>query len=302
MRINHFERYLNISIENLELSTMDSSNGQHVTIKNWEEVCNTLRKLDEYDFIHFYTQQIFQLGEAFLSPAKELQLTKGIFSTFSAHLGTLIDTLITMREMILAFSPQDEEAQINIKLPEQMSLSEMSEYVSEINLIFNKMQAFRKINNSEDFILQRVDAGSTWLIISVAVPTIIATIGAAVKVAKQIQDMLIKHRIATEQIRVLKSGANVLETIEKELTEKITKECNAKAEDFNTEHELGLNPEEIGTLSKGFGKLAYLLFKGVEIYASLAAPPEVTAAFPAQEIQPLLDIKKALLTTSKDTK
>ena len=269
MRINHFERYLKTAIENLELDSIESANhsGNFTIIKNWEAVCITLLRLSEYSFLQFYTEEIFNLGGSFSIPAKELKLRTVDYNKFFDELVIFRNTLKTIQETINSFSPQDEADQINIKLPDQISLSEMSEYISEINSVFNKMQALRKINDGQDYNLLRVEAGSTWLIVGVGVTSVIGIIGAIVKVAREIQDMVIKHKTTTQTLRVLKSGANMVEALEKEMTEELTRECAARAKDFNTEHQLGLDHEEIGSLSKGFDKLGHLFFKGVQIYA-----------------------------------
>jgi hypothetical protein len=114
--------------------------------------------------------------------------------------------LYAMLSMSKEFFPKDEENQINIKMPDDVSLAELSEYISEIDCVFNKMQAMRKINENHDFTLKRVDSGSAWLIVAVSVPAAIVTIGAIVKLVMDVKRRLIEDntyeaKVACVEIR-----------------------------------------------------------------------------------------------------
>jgi len=199
------------------------------------------------------------------------------------------------------FSPKDEENQINIKMPDNVSLAELSEYISELDCIFNKMQAMRKINENNDFTLKRVDSGSVWLIIAVSVAAAVATIGKIVTLSIYVKKQRIENDIMLQKLRALKSGADVIENIARELSEKLKEDCTQKARNISDEDGLSLNHEEVSSLVIGTEKLANLLFKGVEIYASLEASKITTDAFPKQEASPLLKAAKLLLPPVGDS-
>jgi len=304
MRVVHFEKHLEKSIQNLKLDTtsMKTSAGDvYVAISNWEIICNTMRSLEEFDFIKPYVTDIFSLGIHFESPTPTLKLDGKGFKHFEALHTELVFALHAMHAMTQAFFPKDSESQLNIKLPDNMSLSEMSDYVREIDYIFNKMQAMRKINENNDFTLKRVDAGSTWLILFVTATAAIPLIGYIVKLGMDVKRRFIEDDIMKQRLRVSKSVADMIEKIEEEFSEELKKNCKEKAETFNSENKLGLNPEEISTLSIGIEKLGNLLFKGVEIYASLEASDTTASAFPAQEAPSLLNSAKPMLSLPKLT-
>jgi hypothetical protein len=94
---------------------------------------------------------------------------------------------------------------------------------------------------------------------------------------------------------VLKSGADLIENVERELSEKLKEDCAEKARIFNDENDLSLNHEEVSSLAVGIEKLGSLFYKGVEIYASLEAPNTTASAFPTQETSPLLSAVKLLI-------
>jgi len=254
MRIAHFEKLLEEAISNLQLNS--TRHGNNITvISNWPMVCNTMQRLEEYKFIEPLIVEIFALGAHFEAPTKTLSLDDSMYSNFYKLHGHLITVLNTMLTMIHEFFPKEKEYQINIKLPDTMSLAEMSHYISEIDFIFNKMQALRKINENNDFVLSRVDAGSVWLILVVAVPAAITTVGMIVKLSLDVKRRLLEDDIVKQRLRVLKSGANVIEILEKELTDELKKDCEEKAKKLNDDTNLTLGHEEISTLSMGIERL-----------------------------------------------
>lgn len=248
----------------------------------------------------FWSKAIFSLGPHFESPTPaSLKLESTTFKHFEASHRQLDLALKAMYSMAFDFFPKDNENQINIKLPTDMSLTHMSHIIGEIDFVFNKMQALRKINDNRDFMFTRVESGSVWIILLASIPSAVITVGAIVKIAMDIKRRLLDDEVAKQRIRVLSSGASVIESLEKEMTDVLKKECIDMAKHFTVEHKLELNPEEESTLAFGFERLGKLLYQGIEIYASIEAPDATKAAFPSLEVPSLLSIAKPLLNLPK---
>ena len=305
MRINVFNKLIAEAMQALHCvhsQAKGTQNVEYYTIHDWEMICNTLHKLSNFEFLHSLIDDIFQLGIHFRSPTPKLVITVDAYQRFKAKYDNLRNILEVISSMSTSFFQRDEENQINIKLPDNISLSDMSEQIKELDFIFGKLQALRKINENNDFVLKRVDTGSIWLILAVAVPTAVATIGAIVKIAMDVKRRLLDDAIIKEKLRVLKSGANAIENIEKELSAELKKDCNVKAAVLNEDNNLELNPEELSTLSMGIERLANLLFAGVKFYASLEASDAVANAFPHQEARALVSFPKPSLPSPDSLK
>ena len=113
--------------------------------------------------------------------------------------------------------------------------------------------------------------------------------------------------IMKQKLRVLRSGANVIESVEKEVTDNVRKLYHEQASNFirdnglDSEWEEKITNENIAHLSKGIEKLSQLMFKGVEIYARLSASPETIKLFPQKEEVKKLPLEVPKLTANIDS-
>jgi len=285
MRIAHFEKYLKEAIENLHLETTEKTvagGREFITISEWDTICHHLHSLEEYDFIAPYVNAIFELGIQFRAPTSTLTLESSDFTQFNAKYQSLLVILKAMYDMSVHFFPKDEESQLNVKLPDEISISEMADIIAQIDFIFNRLQAIRAINGNNDVIIKRVDSGSIWFILAVTAVAVPLT-GKIVKLAFEVKEKLSANEVTKQQIRAYKEGAKLMEDLGKASTAAIKIMCNEMAKQVNDEESLSLGSEELESLSVAIERIANIQFRGVEIYASLEAPKEVADKFPVQE-------------------
>lgn len=216
--------------------------------------------------------------------AKYLRLDQSQVTIFSQHLNNINSALMTSINLIDEFFTDDIEDQLNIKLPEQLLLSGLSDIISDLGFIFNKCQVISEFNNKEAIKVQKVDSGSKWLLLGISVFAV-GMIGKLCTIAFGISQQVMELRKSIQQIRVLKSGANICEALEEELKERIKTLSDAESLKFIKENGIKTENgnEESNSLAKAIERLVELHFKGVEIYASLEAPKEVASSFPSQE-------------------
>jgi hypothetical protein len=285
MRIEHFKKRLEILKNEVEIKDTISKSGNvdYHTISNWNTVYASLCELNSYSFLTPMVQEIFKLGIQYESYTSTIRIDANAFNQFNARYKPLISVLNSVNEMLDEFFGADSIDQINVKLPDNIDLTALSEMIKDIDFIFNKAQAVRKFNDNKDVTIKRIDSGSIWLILSISAGAV-TLIGKLVKMALNIKEQQVENEIAVQRLRVAKSGANIIEQIEKELKEKLIEDCHTQAENFAQDNNCELNYEEQSSLSKATERLASLLFKGIEIYASLEAPKEVALEFPKQEV------------------
>ena len=252
-----------------------------------------LHSLCEYEFIKPHVHDIFSLGTHFQSPTEDLVLEKSAFTQFVYVYNRLILALSSMSDMSEHFFQKDEENQLNIKLPDEISLEEMAALIKDIDLVFNKMKTLRKLNENNDYTLKRVDAGSVWLIIGVSVA--LPGIGMLVKLGMDVKRRMLEDDMMKQKLRALKSGAAVIE----EMEGTIKTACVEMAKQLSEEQVWGFEPEYLSDLAKTIEIIGNMHYKRVEFYASLEAPDSVAGAFPKQEFVPKLKLPKLQLPPSK---
>jgi len=287
MRIVNVKKQITVYLELLEPKIKSSTTTpNYYTIENWGQIYYALTELQSYGFIKNEIKQIFSLGIQFQTQTEKLNMDQAMHKGFDSRLKNAKLILSKSIELISEFFSNDAEDQVNIKLPNDITLSELSEIIKDIDYIFNKCRVLSGLNNKESVIIRKVDTGSIWLIIGISTVAVITAIGGLTKMALEICQKVLDVRKGIHQIRVLKSGANVIEAMEKEVLAKIKVESRIAAETFlknikTTETNDEAN-ENITSLAIGIEKMINLYFKGVEIYASLEEPKDVASAFPNQ--------------------
>lgn len=185
---------------------------------------------------------------------------------------------------------------VDVKIPECDSLKEYVSYLKELDFIFSNCPYL--INEDEQLKFSNVDVGSTWItfvIEATAVTGAVAVTGSII--LKNIASLL-------DAVMTLKSHYISLKEHEENL--RIRQRKNNLADDnievFNQLKRIYMDdalldledkiceirdPEEKTKLEKSIEKLEVLMEKGVEIYASIDAPKDLSLLFP-----PMSDTEK----------
>jgi hypothetical protein len=283
----------------MDVTEEHANNARYYIIKNWDQVLAALDRLREFNFVKNELEQLFNLGIHFQTPSQQLKADQSQYNQFKARFDKIKSTIKETIEIISEFFPDDIEDQLNIKLPENVSLSEFSKITDDLDYIFNKCEVISGLNDRKEVRTRKVDSGSIWLIIFIS-HAAVSLIGKLCSIVFGICQQRIETQKGIQQVRVLKSGANVVEALEKELEEKIKEQYREGAERFIRDNNIKTQngSEEINSLSFGIEKLANLFFHGVEIYSSLEAPKDVKNSFPQQEEVPKLASEILILTDS----
>lgn len=282
-QISEFLRLLNPIVK--DNNTVPNNQGYY-TINNWGQVYNVLTKLKNFNFVKAEVERIFSSGIQFQTLTPTLNLDQSQYKLFISNLRKVQSILSKSTELISEFFPNDVEDQLNIKLPSNISLLDFKKIIDDLDYIFNKCQIVSELNNKEPVDIRKVDSGSIWLILGIS-STATVVIGGLIKISVGICKHVLDIQQGIQKIRVLKSGASVIEKMEEEIDELIKERSRAETETFiknniAIENDNEKN-EKINSLMIAMEKLIKLHFKGVEIYASLEAKKDVASLFPDQE-------------------
>lgn len=191
---------------------------------------------------------------------------------------------------------RNTENGIDIKLPPNISLIEISKCTRDLNTIFTTCPLITANDGSVSF--SAVDVGSVWfsfIVGGASVVAILHSIAALVDKALIIRSHYLTTKEQMEKIKTLAMGNEMLEGAQK-INDSIGKELLNKVSSELASKNNITNPEDIERVKNSIKSLSDWMTKGLEVYASIEAPGEIKAVFPPVEKQALPDSAIKLLT------
>jgi len=265
---------------------------RHV-IHNWTELCSVLYELISYGFLRENALSILENDESFLyyvsgikpSFQSDLEISASSFYRFSRKIKSLESMVAHSVDILSEFIEDDEDNQINIKLPDNVSVAELHDIIRDLDYIFSSQcQVIYEANDKKPVTLRKVDSGSNWIMFALATSFAINIVGSLVTLAYGISEKKIELSKSLHNLRVIEGLSSTIETMEKGLDETIKTWIDAELEVFAKGNDIELKEDDHAKrdgLYTSIRKLMSLRDANVEIYASLSAPKDVTSLFPA---------------------
>lgn len=183
---------------------------------------------------------------------------------------------------------------IDIKLPQCEYLDDYVSNLQDLNFIFSQCPFLRC--EGEIFKFESVDVGSNWLKLTIATTTTCVLLN---NVAALVDKAFIlrSHYIEIQQQEEMLKSIQIKNELTKEQIEtfKLIRSTYTNAAISLLENDLGelKDSEERDKAERSLEKLADLLNKGCEIYATLDSPEEIQTLFP--EIQGSLELSDDII-------
>ena len=194
-------------------------------------------------------------------------------------------SLLVMQSMCEALGLERDSTGFDIKLPPNMTLSELSQCTRDLDNAFSKCPLLN--SKEEEVRLRGVDVGSMWLTFTIigacaatgfyiaknlaAMVSHVMTIRNQAAVCKQYEELVRQSKLKNDQLaKIIESNQAVV----KELTHNIARQ---------------LATEKVEQIRVSLDILKEWTDKGMEVYAAVEAPKEIKGAFPPLEMQALPD-------------
>lgn len=258
-------------------------------IHNWiviKQHLEHIKKIPSFrKFVNDYIDSVPVLVRENVSP----QIDPSTAGKINAKLKVITSKMETIIELYESMKISSGGNGIDIKMPPCEYLDDYISYLHEINFIFTQCPFLQC--EGEVLKFESVDVGSNWLKLTIAATTTCMLLNHTVALIDKALIIRSHYTSLKQQEEILRSQQN-----KNELATEITNSydflrstyMNAVIEQL--ENDLGelKNPEERDKAERSLEKLADLLDKGCEIYATLDAPEDVQALFP--EIQGNLEL------------
>lgn len=202
----------------------------------------------------------------------------------------------SITELFDALNYRQDSEGFDIKLPNDISLTELSKCTKDLDTIFTTCPLFTAQESSIKF--AAVDVGSMWftfLVIGGAAVITLRLIAELVDKALVIRSHFLTTREQEEKIRSLHLGNDALENA-MEINKQISKGLLTKVTTELAEKHGISEHEDVARLQHSVQLMADWMNKGMEVYAAIQAPEDTKAVFPPIEKQSLPEGVLALLT------
>lgn len=286
------ESWVGISFEEVR----GAGNISYFKLNRPDEIRENLLRLEKFELFTEDIAGIRRTALGFEQSTGEITVDSNGKAQLLSFYQRLRNKIITVIELFDSVNYNCESEGFDIKLPNGISLSDLSKCARDLDTIFSTCPLFA--GHQDTITFKAVDVGSIWLSFVVggaAAVGILRLIAELVDKAIVIRSHYLSSRAQEEQVRGLNLGNELLEgmieshkTVQKALLEKA---CVELAE----QNELK-DPEELERLRNSINLLSEWMNKGMEIYASVQASPEVKAVFPPIEKQALPEGAVGMLT------
>ena len=260
--------------------------------------------LSNLELIQSFTEIISNIrasSAGFVQTSGDITVDQRTKNALTSEYKRLENKVTTITELFDSLGYRQDYNGFDIKLPADMSLSELSKCARDLDTIFSTCPLFS--NETGTITFSAVDVGSVWLSFIIGGTAVVVTLKL---IAELVDKALIirSHYLTTkeqeEKIRSLNLGNALLEnavevnkTISKGLMDQV---CSDLAE----KHDIK-DPEDKLRLKGSLQLLSDWMSKGMEIYPSVLAPAETKAVFPPIEQQSLPESVTALLTDGSNS-
>lgn len=278
-----------------------AGNATYYKLKNADAVRGILADLDAIESFQETIASIRNRSYGFAQSSGEITIDPRVKSALLGDYQKLYIKVSTITELFESLDYRQDSEGFDIKLPPDISLSDLSKCTKDLDTIFSTCPLFANQENKIKF--TAVDVGSMWFTFLVVGTTAVVTlrlIAELVDKALVIRSHYLTSREQEERVRSLQLGNDALENA-MAINKQITKGLLAKVStELAEEHNIS-DPEDLGRLRNSIQLMADWMDKGMEVYASIQAPEETKAVFPPIEKQTLPEGIIGLLTEGTDS-
>lgn len=297
--------------ENLELNVTSVNSGgrDFRKVANWEPISDALFQLNEYSFVGDSIQKIFDMGECYQSRVDTFSIPAAEFKTFE----TQFNIVKAKCESFIDSEPLEDDSNcLYVRVPDNVcDLKELSEIVSDLNVVFNTCPPL--VSNIGSLEFKGVEHGSNWVILKIGAAVVevaIAMKWIADLISKcyeiKIQKAQYKNIELDSVLKLMEIEDNLItkyiESYNKNIEDSLRDDCVKKFEQIGIAKEK-LSPEDQGKVTHSMKVLMDLLNIGVEFCPSNLVDDETKKMFPNHSMtKEITTSEQKLITIKKEKK
>lgn len=278
-----------------------AGNVTYYKLQNADAIREILANLETIESFREAIASIRNRSHGFTQDTGDITIDARVKAALLVDYQKLHTKVTTITDLFESLEYRQDSEGFDIKLPPDISLSELSKCTKDLDTIFSTCPLFANQEGTIKF--TAVDVGSVWftfLVVGVAAAATLRLIAELVDKALVVRSHYLTTIEQEEKIRSLQLGNDALENamgINKQISKGL---LNKVATELAEEHNIS-DPEDLGRLKNSIQLMADWMNKGMEVYAAIQAPAETKAVFPPIEKQTLPEHIVGLLTDGNIT-
>lgn len=242
-----------------------------------------VQKIKDLDYLSYLTNEILIESEH-LSKHASVDIGRVGVKNMLDKMNKLMAAMEGTMKLCENFDIREQKIGLDVKLPDNPSLTDLKEYIEELEFIFTKCPFFKDEN--EDLKFKNLEMGSIWLSFVV----VGGTLAVGSKLLNNIAAFIDKCFIIKSHKLTIEQQKNEVEKTKMDIEEKrrlydsmdkvyrILVENSIKELEEISYYKLK-DGDEKGRTEQSFTKMIKLLDKGLEISASIESPKEAKVLF-----------------------
>lgn len=282
------------------IKPVQQSEKREFILSNWDLVFDSLLSLKKVPIFSELISNLFFVLPQASERKHEIKITADQKNHFTSTISKLNTKIATIIELCESMDMVDVSEGFEVKFPVFTDFNEFSKAIND----FNQFLKICPIFHQDDVSLQLkgTDIGSFWIVVGIASTTaaiVLKNLAKIVDAALVIRSHIITTEYQKEALRAMRQKNDTMDDIIKAYKEGLTAVSCFESEKIRSELE-NESSSDPTALSKSIETLGILLSKGVEIYASIDANPDIKAVFPPVSQQHLPDSKPPRLTQNTE--
>jgi hypothetical protein len=296
MRLREIKQILDENIKELKVDNSSDLGNAKYEIKNFHDLYVAIRKIEKLGFLQEDIAILDTMQTIFHDKSEKVIVDNNGLNKLKERVNLIRLKVDTVIKAINEALPEQDQNSVSIKLPNYTELSQVSNFIKEIDTILNQTLVDDFKGNIK---LQNFDTGSNWIEILLENKEAVLFLGAIVgSTINFIQSSYLHWKQTEHTIKVLNTDEEARKLILKSISDSVKFQAQSHASALMKDFNIDASHQEYHTnLTYSIHKLAELMSKGTEIHTALNAPEDTKQAFPdAKTTQSLIENATKLLT------
>lgn len=287
MRLREVQNIIKDYYDDLDLSTYQQNeyrtgNTTYKKLVGSSRLTTAIKEIQKLGFIDFEIKNIEnnKINLNVFTHDDSLQFDLSTFNAFEKEIDTIRSEVASVDILLRKHLPEQNEQSVAFGLPPYEKYSEVSDALSELELIIDLLEIPK-----EEIDVQNFDTGSNWIEILFTGIVYLSLFGGAIKLTCnafiKIQECKLAKRKVNEAIALSQAKEDTIKTICDSIDNQLQEELKPEIKAFLEHNKQDSSEERINKTFKSVQKLFTLIDDGATFEQAFNATDKVKEEFPA---------------------
>lgn len=272
-------------------------------VENWNAAKLAFTKLKNVSLFGDVILKIVECVDENLMKKDSFKMDNDIYNSFIKHIENLLTKMEGIIEFLENMGLDHKQSGFDIKMPPTDDFNEFAKIIDTLQKIFNQCPYLNV--EGESIKIDSVDIGSVWLkfaVVATSSTVLLSNLATLTDKCVKIRAHYATTKQIEETYRQMKLGNDLLENVVKANEKAYELMIDKSIDELKDEiPNVELKDDDETRLQFAIDNIVKLMDKGMEIYASIDAPPEIKDIFPMEDdMESLVEPIKLLTETTEE--